>query len=118
MRTSHISQISELKVCCNVLQCVAMCCSVLLRELQVSQVAIPRCCSSAATATDMRTSHISQISELKVCCNVLQCVAVYCCVLHVDMRTSCVAQITDLEVYCDVLQHVAACCSVLQRVAC
>jgi len=41
----------------------------------------------------------------KLCCSVLQCVAVYCSVLQ------CVA------VCCSVLQRVAACCNVLQCVA-
>ena len=66
-------------VCCSVLQCVAVCCSV----LQCAAV----CCS--------------MLQCVAVCCSVLQCVAACCSVLQ------CVA------VCCSVLQCVALCCSVL-----
>jgi len=57
-------------VCCSVLQCVAVCCSVLQR--------VAACCS------------VGQCGA--VCCSVLQCVAVYCSVLQcVAVRCSVVA---------------------------
>jgi len=49
----------------------------------------------------------SVLQCVAVCCSVLQCVAVCCSVSHV---LQCVA------VCCSVLQCVAVCCSVLQRV--
>ena len=68
-------------VCCSVLQCVAACCSLL------------QCAA--------------------VCCSVLQCVAA-CNIRqrHQDHRGSWAQYDT---VCCSVLQHVAVCCSVLQR---
>ena len=73
-------------VCCSVLQCVAAFCSVLQRFA-------------------VWTSEIVEFLAGQAIENVLQCVAVCCSVLQ------CVA------VCCSVLQCVAACCSALQRVA-
>ena len=67
-------------VCCSVLQCVAVCCH-----------------------------HVTTKIAHSVCCNVLQCVAVCCSVLQ------CVARV--LHMCCSVLQCVVVCCSVLQCVA-
>jgi len=76
-------------VCCSVLQCVAVCCSVL------QCVAV--CCGVL--------HHLCRchVWRLAVCCIVLQCIAVCCSVLQ------CVA------VCCGVLQCVAVCCSIVQR---
>ena len=47
-------------------------------------------------------------TDVWVCCNMLQCFAVFCSMLQgVQYNAVC----------CSVLQCVAACCSVLQRVA-
>ena len=51
-------------------------------------------------------------SVLAVCCNVLQCFAVYCRCSYVG-NMQCVA--VSCKVCCSVLQRVAACCSVLMR---
>ena len=80
-------------VCCSVLQCVAVCCSVL------QCVAV--CCSVLQCIAEC----CSVLQCVAVCCSVLQCVAVCCSVLQ------CVA------VCCSVLQSVEVCCSVLQCVA-
>ena len=80
-------------VCCSVLQCVAVCCSVL------QCVAV--CCSAyiSRPRTSAMVPHLRpesfQDESHHVCCSVLQCVAVCC----------------------SVLQCVAVCCSVLQCVA-
>jgi len=112
-------------VCCSVLQCVAVCrhtepepssavcCSVL-----VGCVAV--CCSVLqCVAVCCSVFHLRQC--VAVCWSgVLQCVAVCCSVLQcVDTRNpshlrQCVADIS--WVCCSVLQCVAVCCSVLQCV--
>jgi len=66
-------------VCCSVLQCVAVCCSVSSRfrcsALQCVAVCCPRC--------GCLTSNYFQVNEcVAVCCSVLQCVAVCCSVLQ------------------------------------
>ena len=94
--TGHILVRVFERVCCSVLQCVAVCCSMLQ-------------CGA-------------------VWCSVVQCVAVCCSVLH-RHASDCPCHIRGLRagvsqcvaVCCSVLQHVAVCvtvcCSVLQRVA-
>jgi len=76
-----------------VLQCVAVCCSVLLSRYN------KRHCACACLAL----RHI-RYACCVVCCSVLQCVAVCCSVLQ------CVA------VCCSVLQCVAVCCIMMQDV--
>jgi len=71
---------------CSELQCVAVCCRVVARREQDGLLSL---CATVA----------------KVCCSVLQCVAVCCSVLQY------------VAVCCIVLQYVAVCCSVLQCVA-
>jgi len=73
----------------SVLQCVAICCSVLQ--------------SVAVLSVKMHWS-VPAYLRAAVCCIVLYCVEVCCIVLQ------CVA------VCCSVLQRVVVCCSVLQRV--
>ena len=78
-----------------VLQCVAVCCSVLQVYCSVLQ-----CVAESKTFS----CDASQIASLLVCCPhplVLQCVAVCCSVLQ------------RVAVCCSVLQCVAVCCSVL-----
>jgi len=89
---------------CSVLQCVAVCCSVLQRNFLVS---IRGLCI-------LLDEEEKAFSSGVLCCGVLQCVALYCnalqcaafhCVLH------CV------EACCSALQCVASHCSAWQRVA-
>ena len=85
------------------LQCVAVCCSVL--QCVTKQSTTTR---HTRPVTNLKSSVTHQKSVLQcvaVWCSVLQCVAVCCSVLQ------CVV------VYCNVLQCVAVCCSVLQSVA-
>ena len=81
-------------VCCSVLQCVAVCCSV-LRVLQYVEVQFGEVIVSL---------HKSSLfgPNLGASYNVLQCVAVYCSVLQYIAEC------------CSVLQCVAVCCSALQ----
>jgi len=78
---------------CSVLQCVAVCCSVLL-----------------CVAGRRVTSHIHICVCVAVCCSLLQCVAECCFVLQED-------ESRRIYLYVYVLQCVAVCCSVLQCVA-
>jgi len=118
-------------VCCSVLQCVAVCCS-------VSQcVAVCRSvlqCVCALTATylllrDMNTYlctryHFSRylrkrlvpllkLVAFQVCCSVMQCVMVCCSVLQ---RVAACCSVLQCVVCCSVLQRVAACCNMMQYV--
>ena len=68
-------------MCCDVLQCVAVCCSVLHRVAAVYK------CVSFGTPREhaLEVSVAVCISTLQcvaVCCSVLQCVAVCCSVLQ------------------------------------
>ena len=99
-------------VCCSVLQCVAVCCSVYSIT-----------CESSCMAS--RHEYIPAMQYAAVCCSVLQCVAVCCSVLQ------CIFHHLRILLYCFetrvhigelfenhalvVLQCVAVCCSVLQR---
>jgi len=84
-------------VCCSVLQCVAVCCS-------VSQSA---CCSVLqCVAVTTRTNHNTADSQqwrAAVCCSMLQ--------------LACCSVLPCVAVCCSVLPCVAVCCSVLQCVA-
>ena len=97
---SCITQGPVPRLCCSVLQCVAVCCSVLQCVAVCCSVlqCVAVCCSASAQylVSQKDPFHIS----VAVCCSALQCVAVRCSVLQ------CVA------VCCSVLQCVAVCCSV------
>jgi len=116
-------------VCCSVLQCAVVCCSVL------QCVAV--CCSAWGTRTYCICSYCRQgchcgscswryfPCDSIVCCSVLQCVAVCCSVLQcvavleaqdliASAPTATKAVQGDCAVCCSVLQCVAVCCSVLQ----
>jgi len=84
-----------------VLQCVAVCCSVLQSCVVVSY----------------KTSRLQEFPETieVLCCSVLQCVAVCCSVLQ--CVAVCYCAVYCAAVCCSVLQCVAVCCSVLQCVA-
>jgi len=64
-------------VCCSVLQCVAVCCSVRLESLVSASDALV----STSEAEMMRyVSRYSVLQCVAVCCSVLQCVAACCSV--------------------------------------
>jgi len=80
-------------VCCNVLQCVAVCCRV-FQSAERSAV----CCN--------------MLQCVASCCNALQCVVV-CCSLRSVVQ--CVAHVLQrVAVCCKMLQCVAASCRVVQ----
>ena len=74
------------------LQCVAVCCSV-LQSIAMFYDSV--CGVPLFTASVGRRVSARQVVYMTACCSVLQCVAVCCSVLH------CVA------VYCSLLQFVA-----------
>ena len=59
----HAGEKRDTVVCCNVLQCVAVCCSVLQCVAETYE-------------------HAGEMRDTVVCCNVSQCVAVCCSVLQ------------------------------------
>ena len=65
-------------VCCSVLQCVAMCCSVSLSRCESSSIG----CSDEIPLKDIC---IAVLQFVAVCCSVLKCVAV-CCNPRVEWR--------------------------------
>jgi len=83
-----VQDVCGVHACCNVLQCVAVCCSVLVSVCRARCVWGARVLQCAA-----------------VCCSVLQCVGV-CMSCKMCVGCMCVA------VCCSVLQCVAVCCSV------
>ena len=98
------------------LQCVAVCCDLLLLDgIQPNTYMVIVCCSV--------------LQCVAVCCSVLQCVAVCCSVLQcIALRLGIVRRqsaqhlysdsvLQDIALCCRVLQCVVTCCSVLQRVA-
>jgi len=98
-------------MCCNVLQCVAACCSVLQRE--ISEIVdvyewrpVVAMCRSLLQCVAMCRSVFLCVP---VCCSVLQCVAVCCSVMQ--------CEIGDIVDAYDGRPGVAVCCSVLQCVA-
>ena len=85
------------------LQCVAVCCSVLHWVLR-QQVGVLQCVAVCCSVLHrVLRQQVGVLKCIAVCCSLLQCVAVCCSVFQ------CVA------VCCSVLQCVAVCCSVLQR---
>jgi len=81
----------------SVLQCVALCCSVLclMQYLSVLQYVAVNCsllCLMYVTSLSLSLSLSLVLQSVAICCSVLQCIAVYC----------------------SVLQCVAGCCSALQ----
>jgi len=76
-------------VCCSALQCVAVCCSV-LRKSTTARVAGIACTAVAGVAGErcdatalQRGAKYCSMLRCRVCCSVLQCVAVCCSVLLV-----------------------------------
>jgi len=96
---------------CSVLQCVAVCCSVLQR---VTDGGVRLCHMCARTLL-----HCSVLQCVAVCCSVLQFVAVCCSVLQrvTDGGVRVCHMCARTLLHCSVLQCVAVCYSVLQCVA-
>jgi len=90
-------------VCCSVLRCVAVCCSVL------------QCAAVCCGVLQCVAVCCSVLQCVAVCCSVLWCVAVCCSVLQ--CVAVCFRVLQCVAVRYNVLQCVAVCCSVLQRVA-
>ena len=103
-------------MCCNVLQCVAVCCRLASRQkwtVSISRHAVKRmsCSELQCVAVCCR-----ELQCVAVCCSVLQCVAV-CCRLVSRQKTYVVSIRYAVEkVCCSVVQCVAMGC-VLQCVA-
>ena len=107
-------------VCCSVLQCVAVCCSAFKtsnvltrhqsRHFSLDQdIVVLKTCSTASSSSSLTicslaTSLVPLETCDAVCCSVLQCAAVCCSVLQCD------------AVCCSVLQCTVVCWRVLQCV--
>ena len=102
-------------VCCSVLQCVLQCVVLWCHEV-VACVRIATCtCKKEMTYIAICLSHAATCYRGAVCCRVLRCVAVCCCVLH--CAALCCIMLPCAAVRCRALQRVAVSCSVLQCVA-
>jgi len=91
LESSHVRRVCVLQcvaVCCSVLQCVAVSVGTLITPQNASH----------------QTSHVRCVCVCDVLWCVLQCIAVCC-------------RVQGVTVCCSVLQCVAVCCSVLQCVA-
>jgi len=72
--------------CCSVLQCVAVCCSVLQCPLRQDVAKNDSTCVCCVTACCSMLQCVAVCSIDAECCSVLQCVAVYCSVLQWPSR--------------------------------
>ena len=115
------SMVQRAAVCCSVLQCVAVFCSVLqcvavccnvLQCVAVLQLTCVRACVSCTGI------HVLQCVAqcVAVWCSVLQCAAVCCSVLQRAVAFCSVLKC--VAVCCSVLQYVVVCCSMLQLSEC
>jgi len=106
-------------VCCSVLQCVAVCCSVTWSVLQCVAV----CCSVLQCVAEwlesawldnhyQKTIKSSVLQCVAVCCSELQCVAVCCGVLQSDAATQ---KRLSSQADSKTLQHTATHCITLQQ---
>jgi len=117
----------------SVLQCVAVCCSVLqwlVRQRNEACathecVMLPTLMSHVTWVHCKREKHRCEQCAEVVCCNVLQYAAVYCSVLQSGIVWCSLLQCVDVKHYlwhrrsdttrkCAVLECAAVCCSVLQ----
>ena len=100
---------------CSALQCVAVCCSVLVEESQPKRPRANekwRVCGVCVVIIEPSTGVCCSVLQgVAVCCSVLQCVAVCCSVLQ--CAAECCSVLQCVAVCCSVLQCVAVCCSVL-----
>jgi len=106
-----------------VLQCVAVCCSVLQYVAVSLVVSFDEFVSYPAVCC-------SVLQCVEVCCSVFQYIAVHCSVLQRDSRCLllclcrtfwCVWRVAvyyNVDVCCSVLQYVAVCCSESSGVCC
>jgi len=110
-------------MCCSVLQCVAVCCSLCVAVCCSVLQCVAVCCRCVWISHVTNTMCCSVLQCVAVCCRVLQCVAVCCrCVWmsHVTYTMCCSVLQCVADMYKWVISHtqcVAVCCSVLQRVA-
>jgi len=88
-QTASVCTCGAVRFCYSVLQCVAVCCSVLQHSLRVGQCGCVAVCWNVLQCVAARITLV----VVRLCCSVLLCVAV-CCI---------------------VLQHAVWCCSVLQH---
>jgi len=98
---------------CILLQCVAVCCSVLQLVTLTPSGLIGLSCGISRSFIVL-----TELYFVAVCCSVLQCVAVCCSVLQLVTLTSCgliglSCGISRSFIVCTELHFVAACCSVL-----
>jgi len=128
-------------VCCSVLQCVAVCCSIsyIWPYMYTSQERMLATAASYFTRrcdpTYIKPSIVSVVQSVAVYCSVLQCVAV-CCSVSPSVKVRCsvlqsvavrrcnpaynmpssVSVLQRVATCCGVLQCIAVCCGMLQRV--
>ena len=108
-------------VCCSVLQCVAVCCSVLPRIWHIYEL------SQSIRITTVLNWYVveccSMLQSAVVCCSVLKCVAtMFVCVytyMYIYIYMQCVVMCCSgcYSVFCSVLQCLAVSCSILQCLA-
>jgi len=119
-------------MCCSVMQCIAVCGSVLqfvalvattpktrTRAPRLSRrislipgVSVAECCPVVCCSVLQCVAVCCSVLQcVAVCCRVVQCVAVCCCVL---LCAVCCSALQYVAVYYSVSRCVAACCSVLQ----
>jgi len=106
-------------VCCSVLQCVAVFCSVL------RYVAACQCVAVCHPGSEYHSLVQLEIRYVAVCCGVLKYVEVCCSVstrvavpfVGATWHQVCCSVLQYVAVRCSVLQCVAVCCSTLQCVA-
>jgi len=100
-----------------VMQCVAVCCSVLQSMWRPSRMK-----HSSVLQCVLQCVLQDLLQCVAVCCSVLQCVVIYLAPLSHEIQ-QCVAVCCKVcyrvccTVYCSVLQSVAVCCSVMQYFA-
>ena len=93
-------------VCCSVLQCVAVCCGVLQCVAVCCSVCIAREC--AYFEYYVRNVYSCMVVELYMCCGVLQCVAVCCsvCIARECAYFEYVYSCMFIESYVNIFHHI------------
>ena len=81
------SDVSELCVCCSVLQCVAVCVAESCRHVlgvlvDMSELCV--CCSVVQCVLQYVVAYRSVLLFVAACCGVLQCIAVCCGVMQIS----------------------------------
>jgi len=108
---------SSVIVCCRVLQCVAVCCS-MLRSTYILYVSLKTFVSRYHQ--QCVTACCSVLQRAEVCCNVLQCAAVCCSALLLHFTYSQLGShrpqvFWRTARHCNTLQHSATRCNTLQH---